>query len=424
MGMAMVMSANYGVADPVNDARGGIGPRMPLIAALAGLALVSVMMLRNSLAFVVAPIDPELALRIDPGNAEAATLRAEQLLRTETSASNRAVAEMLARRALNREPVMAGAARVLAVVRGLAGDEPGARRLMTYSESVSRRDLMTQLWLIQDAVDHNDIPAALRHYDTALRTVEAAKQLLFPIMVPATGHPAVVENLIRTLAARPVWADAFLAQVSANGPDLDGMATLLAGLARRGYPLPDAILAQATSRLVEGGRYQRAWQVYTAARPADGNAQPRDGDFEHVRDVPSPFDWSLPGGNGVSAEPQFGGVGNRLIYFAATGAGGVIARQLLLLGPGSFSLQVRGSVRGAPIPRIRLTCAGGGRVIGAAGSSALGTGEFAFAGRMNVPAGCPAQWFELLVDGGADPAGASGAIGPVRILSVATGVTS
>ncbi|HMI18425.1 MAG TPA: hypothetical protein VK533_02655, partial [Sphingomonas sp.] len=258
-------------------------------------------MLRQSLADVVRPVDPALALRLDPDNADVAASRAEQLLRLDPS--NRAEAERLARRALRRSPVSAAGARMLATARDVAGDPRMARGLMVYSESQSRRDLPTQVWLIQEAVDHDDIPRALHHYDIALRSSEATKPFLFPVLVKAIGQPPVVTGLIDTLVARPLWAAPFLELAARDAQDLDGLARLLGGLAGRGYPMPTAVAGEASARMVNAGRYESAWLVYAASHGHPAPALVRDPGFAHIEAVGAgPFEWMILTGNGLSAQ--------------------------------------------------------------------------------------------------------------------------
>jgi len=383
------------------------------IALLVALATVSVVMLRDSLAFIVRPIDPALALRINPANSEVAASRAEQILREDPA--NRAIAERLARRALERSPVSAEGARMLATARDLTGDAAGARRLIAYSESLSRRDLPTQLWLIEDAVRHNDVLRALHHYDIALRSSDLTKALLFPVLIKAIAQPAVADGLVDILAARPLWADAFLETASRQAEDMDGLARLLTGLARRGLPIPAPVAAQAGARMVDAGHYAAAWQIYAMAHPGAVPGAVRDPDFQQIGDSGGPFLWTSIGASGLLAEPRRYGVHDALAYTAATGSGGVVARQLLLLPAGKAKLAGHsyGQGAGSPPAQLRLTCAGSGRPIG----SVAATGD-AFAGDFAIPADCPAQWLELFIEGGDNPLGASGAIGGLHVLPV------
>ncbi|WP_116092024.1 hypothetical protein [Sphingomonas crusticola] len=415
----MAMNPNPEAAKGVIGMSGAIGrPRAALL--LIGLALLAVAMLRNSLAFIVRPIDPALALRIDPTNAEVAASRSEQLLRTDPSPANRTLSEQLARRALDRSPTSAAAARMLATTRDLAGDPSSARRLMRYSESLSRRDLPTQLWFIEDAVRRNDVPQALHHYDIALRGSVTTAPLLFPVLVAALAQPPVVEGLIDTLRAKPRWADAFLNQASHDARDFDGLARLLVGLARHGYPLPDTTIALATARMADAGRYDRAWETYSASRHGAVRSGLRDPDFARLGENATPFDWAILPGSGIAAEPRLEGPASRLAYHAATGAGGVVARQLLLLPRASYIVGGR-AFNAASAAQLRLTCAGGGAVIATIPIENGGEHGAAFASRVTVPAGCTAQWLEVVVDGGDDPAGSSGEISQLRVLPVPEG---
>lgn len=381
---------------------------------LAVLAAIAIVMLRHSLAYVVRPFDPALALRLDPGNAEVAAARSEQLLRNDPAARDEA--ETLARRALRRSPLSAAGARMLATTRDLAGDTVAARRLMAYSERLSRRDLPTQLWLIETAVARNDIEGALRHYDIALRSTEASKALLFPVLINALAQPAVVHGLIATIAARPAWADAFLEAASRGAADMGGMATLLGGLAKGGYSLPDTVVSQATARLIDAQRFDLAWEVYSASHPAAAHLNLRDPDFSHAGTGASRFEWDIIGGNGLSAEPRLQGSAAGLAYSAATGAGGPVARQLLVLRSGEFELDGRVLERspGSAAAQVRLTCAQGGQPI-----VTIAAGSSSFAGHFAIPATCLAQWIEIVVEGGDNPLGASGVIGEIRIHPVA-----
>jgi hypothetical protein len=381
------------------------------IALLLSLAVLAVLMLRASLANILRYADPALALSLNSANSEAAEARAEALMLE--SANNRAEAAILARRALERSPVSAAAARILAITYVTTGDEAATRRLIRYSESLSRRDLPTQAWLIEDAVQHNDVRGALRHYDIALRATRPAEQMLFPVLFKAIAQPAVVDGLVDTLAVRPPWGDAFLLLASREATDLDGLARLIAGVAKRDYPLPVSVAPVASARMVDAAQYDDAWRVYAATNHGAVRDIVRDPSFIHATAGAGPFAWSIMSGNGLMAEPRRYGAQNALAYAAETGAGGAVARQLLLLPGGSFRLAGRSFERApdAPPAQIRLTCAGSGEAI-----ALVPAADATFSQGFVVPAGCPAQLLDVVVDGGDNPLGASGGIGNLHIL--------
>lgn len=403
--MAMATSTRRGASKPANPPAGA-----KRIVWLVALALVASLILRDSLAYIIRPVDPGLALRIDPGNAEVAASRAEQLLRE--NPAYRAEAEALARRALRRSPVSAAGARMIATARDLAGDPAAARRLMAYSESLSQRDLPTQLWLIQDAVQRNDVAQALHHYDVALRSSDVSKVILFPVLVRALNQPAVVAGLVDTIVRRPAWAVGFLDQASRDAQDMAGLAALIGGLGRRGYAVPDAVLAEASARMADAGRFDAAWHVHAAGDPHAARVMIEDPDFTRIGEATGPFGWTAIPGNGLSIEPRQYGAQNALAYRAATGASGTVARQLLMLPAGGFRLSGMAPDRaeGSPPAMVRLTCAGSGVPL-----ASVAANRTVFAGSFVVPSGCAAQWLEIVIDGGDNPTGTTGAIGRLQI---------
>lgn len=84
--------------------------------------------------------------------------------------ARRREADRLARLALRQDPTAVAALATLGLNAQIRGDTNSARRYFAYSDKLSRRSLTTRLWAIEDAVARDDIPAALRNYDVALRT--------------------------------------------------------------------------------------------------------------------------------------------------------------------------------------------------------------------------------------------------------------
>jgi len=298
---------------------------------------------------------------------------------------------------------------MLATARDLADDQTTARQLMKYAESLSRRDLPTEMWFIEDAVRHNDIPTALHHYDIALRGSESAHSTLFSVLNGAIAQPEVTDALAQSLTARPMWADAFLQQAVQHAPDLSGLTRLLVELGRYGFPLPPTTTAVASARLVGAHRYEDAWQIYQAGHQDADRSGLRDPAFSKVNALGAPFEWALIQTNDFSAQP---GGGGRLAYTALTGAGGVVARQLLMLPPQQeFTLSGRSfDTQGRPTTRLRITCSDGRQI----GEITIPSGD-RFSGSFTAPSECRAQWLEILVDGGDSPAGAAGEIGELHL---------
>ena len=348
-------------------------------------------------------------------NSDALAASAWELLQVRDRRPDLGEARALALAALRREPGNVVAIRTLGVVSAAQRQTERANRLFLYSEWLSRRDLPTQLWMIEKEVAENDIQGALVHYDRALKTSTAAREILIPVLVRASAERAVALELGRMMARRPEWWSA------AIGPIVGGMpnpATLPVFLGQLHLDLDDeaerAVLIHALRRLVDTGQFSAASRLYGQASRSSRQLV-RNGDFDPDRGL-QPFDWDLQddGGLGARIEPREGG-NPALFLVAATERSGQVARQLITLAPGRYQLTALvGSVAGeaSERPQLSLHCAarsGSGFAAPVADLRfpAAPAGGRRVTLRFEVPGrDCPAQWITLEVSSGLDPAGA------------------
>jgi len=166
------------------------------IAAVAAIGL-SWLTVAVSAANALRQVRPDLAHRIMPFDARANAGLAEQAsVRMAQDRAARATAAGLAREALSRDVTVVAAWRTLGLELETEGRRGDAERLIRFAERLSRRDLPTQLWLIEANVARNDIEGALAHYNIALRTSQAAADVLFPILVQAILSTAFAEGIV------------------------------------------------------------------------------------------------------------------------------------------------------------------------------------------------------------------------------------
>lgn len=259
------------------------------------------------------------------------------------SAADVAGAERVARTALMREPINVLAVRVIALSRVSFGDAAGARRAFAYAESLSRRDLPTELFNIENAVRRGDIDSALRHYDHALRTSPDAAGILLPVLTQASADPAVGPRLRAMVARRPPWALG-LGEVAASqlndGPALYALARAL----RLDLNIPNEarLAGGVVRRLVDLGANDLALRYYAGFVPGAAGKLLRGGDFERDS-IFVPLDWQLreDANLGAEVEPRAEG-GHVLRLYARTDRGGDVATQLLFLRPGQYLLSGEG----------------------------------------------------------------------------------
>ena len=366
---------------------------------------------------------PEAALRLQPRDARATATVAAQVLaatrgRVTPEAARRAAD--LARQALERDPTVVEAWRTLAIVSTRRGQ---AERLFHFANSLSRRDVPTQIWLIEDAVRRNDIPGALSHYDAALRSNLGSHQLLMPVLVNATGERRIVPSLVALLRTRPPWRAAFLSALAEGAPNPDNLVQLMTMLGRPSSPEEVQLMSRSINRLVERNAFAPALRLYLmlADRPPDGQSL-RNGTFDRPNVYP-PLDWQLADGAEINAEQRpapNSGQERRLYIFASTDARGQAARQLIFLAPGSYALSARSGRSDLPGPEglsWRISCASQpNSLLLDQPAVPAGPAIRTISAEFRVPpSGCASQWLTLQIVAGAQPEGTGAWVASVRI---------
>lgn len=311
-----------------------VGVGVPtLVAAAVSVAV--------SYAAVMQRRAPAQALSLWPSSEAKAGLAAQLLSQPDRNGSY-ARAGRLAQEALQREPVSVRAAATLAFLAAANGNGDRAARLLAYSERLSRRDLPTQLALIETKVQANDVAGALIHYDRALRTSRASEPILVPVLVSAVATPDIARPLAPLLAARADWWKPFTLQMIQQDTPPTSSYTLLHALKLDVRRTDERAMAvDAMQRMAGHGRADLAARLYAELR---GGKVPsfgiRDGRFQSTDRLP-PFDWDLTNTGDLSAsvEVRPDGKGNGLFLVATNGASGRVARQLVVLPAGRYALR-------------------------------------------------------------------------------------
>lgn len=402
------------------------------VLAVAVLALGYIAVLRSA-AMALPERSLAQAHELAPGDARIAADLARQQIVAQTAdpsvqqlsgtvlVSRMAETKRLAQQALRRDATAIPAVTTLGMIAQLQGDVQDARRKFAYSESLSRRDLVTQLWLIEDAVGRNDIPAALRHYDTALRTKWGAWDLLFPLLAGASNDPMIAAELVKLLAKRPTWTNSFVTYLANNSSDPPATARLFIGLRRAGVPIgaePQALVINA----LLAKRPDAAWAYYASVRPGADRRRSRDPDFTAMLDPASQLDW-IPAASdtGLSASIQRAGQGAVFDFFAPASVGGALLQQIQLLPPGRYILQGRSSGINQPDeaqPYWVLTCTNDGRELGRVAVPNSDQHDGTFSGYLTVPADCSSQYLALMARASNAIEGLSGQIERVQLRPV------
>jgi len=336
-------------------------------------------------------------------------------------------ARRLALDALRRDPIQPAALRVLGQVVSAGGGsaaEQKALPLVLASQRLSRRELLTQLWLIDYYARRGDPEAMVRQFDLALRSSESARGTIFPLLDAAAFDPAVREALLDALAKRPNWAEPLATFAAHYGTNLDFSLELARMLLDPRTKEDRFKYLGLIHRLVEAGRFQRAWQVYndpSLGLGPEGVGTIRNGTFEAPEDA-SPFDWSFVQEPELwASREQLANNRSVLRVAAYNGRSGDVAWQLLHLAPGNYEASALvGGVLTASVerPRLRIECAGGGAVLLSLRSDAGGAQPRTMRGRLAVPSNCAFQRVSISASGDGAPKETSPWVDDVRIRRI------
>lgn len=398
--------------------RSGVEWSMRGLLALA-CAVAGYVATTGTLAQALRTSDPDRAHALAPNNARIDAVLAERLATDpQATPADRQNARRLGVAALRSDPTTVSAVSALGIEAQTRNDTPAARRLFAYAQTLSRRELLTHLWAIENAVGRGDVSGAIRQYDIALRTSRAAPDILYPVLAAAITDPAIQVVLTRTLAKKPAWRDGFVNYVGTQGPIPEATVALFTRLRRAAVPISENAQGAVINALIQKGRFDRAWSYYRLVRPGADRRRSRDPRFTASLEAPTPLDWGVVDVAGGSTSIQRGTQGNFFDFAASPSVGGALLQQVQLLPPGDYRLVGHSMNIDQPrdsLPYWMLTCRDGrelGRV-DVPGSTQKGG---MFAGRLSVPGDCPMQVLTLVARPSNAVSGVSGQIDRVQLV--------
>ena len=319
----------------------------------------------------------------------------------------------LSRAALRRDPTAVAAAATLGIVTLAQNDAVDARRLLAYAQMLSRRNITTQLWSIEDAVGRGDVAGALRWYDIALRTKPEMSDMLYPVLTQASRDPSIRAALVRRLAGKPTWSDSYLSYAAAQKGNPQSTAALFNDLHAHDVAVPASAQASLVNLLIDAGDVDQAWLYYAAIRSRVTRARARDPRFTAMLETPSAFDWTTLNDNSIAASIQRTRDGGTFEFSAPASIGGPVLQQVQLLPAGTYRLSGHsdGIMQDArTLPYWTLTCRSDGHELGHVTVPNSAEAGGIFVGKLTVPATCTVQTLTLYAEASDAIGGISGQI--------------
>jgi len=299
---------------------------------MVGVVLLAIPTVLVSASYASLSSVPERAAAIWPANGEALSRIAQAALIEGQVGGVRAKAT----RALQFEPATAQAIRTVALVGELEGEPaPKMAGLIDLSQQFSRRDLLTNLRLLEREVARGDIRGALVYYDRTLRTDASAERLLFPTLAKAANEPPIAIALSDLLARNPSWGIGFLQFAIASGTADSAFVPIALRLSQQPTGLRDDLKRYFITRLADRGKWHNAFTLYRAWSPLRATTSA----LAVVGSYP-PLDWKLASRFEASATPTAEG---GFVIEARSGAARV-AERIIRLAPGRYRFDITSQV--------------------------------------------------------------------------------
>ena len=384
-------------APRAKNSRGHMIAGVMVGGALAALAMCV------TTAAVFGDLAPDLVLALWPNDAQATLRKAATSIKDETPPP---AAIALAREAVARDATKPKAFALIAM--DPRASNAAKDRALAYSRILSRRDQATTFLLMQKSLERNDIEGFFGNFDTAIRTSEQAAERYSPLIVRAMANDRVVDGLAKLLAKRPPWGRAFLLAAINGAPTAKKAARLVNAMMRSGVEVDSDYAGVLVNRLLAEGEFADAWNLYRETFPGRAKSPLRP--VVRSLETTTGFDWLLMNDSDLWAQVEGAGAGTSVRYFANAGAGGVVAKQFIVVPPGTYTMSFKASTQaGSAFQSSWVAACRGTQVL--ARADARRSGRLIF----NVPAQCPVVEFRLTANADLNVSENEGLIEAIRL---------
>ena len=251
---------------------------------------------------------------------------------------DRAQAARLARTAVDMGAVNPVAIRNLALASSV---DAKALQLMHLSDRLSRRDGMTEAWLIEEAARRGDLSTTLSHFDALFRTMPTASARFMQQMGLALGDPKFRKAMIPYARIENPWFGSLGAAIMSGQSPVRFYGQYLVEVPA----LPDSEQQrrhydEVLSRLARERQYGIVRRLYPRLPGADRSAMASVSLPAPKQVAYRPVTWALQSDGAVGAEMARGDE-SELVVYAESGASGGVANKLMFLAPGRYRLSWR-----------------------------------------------------------------------------------
>jgi hypothetical protein len=229
-----------------------------------------------------------------------------------------------------------------------------ASAVMASSDTVSRRDAFSQLWMIEQKSGADDVKGAVSHYNALLSVHPAMQATLLPVLVLAVTYPEVGEEIRPYLNSETRWSKPFL-DLASQRVEVDQYLDLVEPIASRlrgeEYSVSNARIIY---RILQSGLPSDAWKLFPlvapnvdlaafrAFAPSGANLDPKW----------QPLSWALGQSDDIAASVD--GDGAIDVSVAPTARGLIASRDVAVISSSTYVLGHRSMYEpGSPRASLR-----------------------------------------------------------------------
>ena len=278
---------------------------------------------------------------------------------------NAGVVRGWAEAALRGAPLNARALQILGRLAEAEDDDKSAAKFMRASAHLSSHDDVVEFWLMRRAILDKNYASAIHYADVLLRTNPELAPDVVPVLGDVAEDPAARGLLDKILANNPPWRETFFAQLPQSVGDARLPLAVLAALQKGATPPTVAEVAAYVDFLVGRKLFNLGYYTWLQLLPAEELRSAGllfNGGFESP---PSglPFDWQIKQGSGVTIDivprADKGGGHALLVDFQFGRVDYHSVTQLVMLSPGTyeFSGDYKGTLDGQRGLKWRVVCA-------------------------------------------------------------------
>jgi hypothetical protein len=228
-----------------------------------------------------------------------------------------------------------------------------ASALMASADTVSRRDALSQLWMIEQKSSADDVKGAVADYNALLSVHPAMQATFLPVLVSAVAYPEVRAAIRPYLNPETKWSAPFLdlaSQRAEVGEYRDLVEPIASRLRGDGYTVSNARIIY---RLHQSGLAGDAWKLFSLVAPDVDVAAFRTFAPNVANLDPKwlPLSWTLGQSDDISASVS--GDGTIDVMVAPTARGLIASRDVAVISSSTYVLGHR-SIYEPGSPRASL----------------------------------------------------------------------